>query len=220
MSRVFIVGKSEDLRITSMFTSRKWEVVTNISDAELVQFTGGEDVSPSFYGQPSHANTYSNPERDRYEKIMFTVARFENKAMAGICRGAQFLHVMCGGSLWQDIDGHTSLNGHEIIDLNSGEVLKATSTHHQEMIPTKDCEVLAQAFEATQKVKMAFPKKTIHSFNKSQIGDTEAVWHDQHKCLCFQPHPEYPGFNKLTDLYFQYIETYCLAKEVKDNDGK
>src|SRR3546814_3238996 len=36
----------------------------------------------------------------------FAIARRMHKPMAGICRGGQFLNVMCGGSMIQHVEGH------------------------------------------------------------------------------------------------------------------
>ena len=45
--------------------------VDKVEDAEVVLFTGGEDVSPSLYGCKKHPTTYCNPGRDRAEKEIF-----------------------------------------------------------------------------------------------------------------------------------------------------
>lgn len=67
-------------------------------------FTGGEDVSPALYNEESSpACGPSSPLRDAHETALFELARERDLPMFGICRGLQFLNVMLGGTLYQDI---------------------------------------------------------------------------------------------------------------------
>ena len=60
--------------------------VDNVEDAEVVLFTGGEDVTPSLYNCKKHVSTYCNPNRDLAEKEVFNKIK-ENQIALGICRG-------------------------------------------------------------------------------------------------------------------------------------
>ena len=44
------------------------ELTNDMSKADIVLFTGGCDVDPSFYGKEKNPETYSNIERDINEK--------------------------------------------------------------------------------------------------------------------------------------------------------
>lgn len=61
-------------------------LVDSIGDAEVVLFTGGEDVDPSLYGCEKYDGTYSNLKRDLEEKAIFEQIR-EDQLALGICRG-------------------------------------------------------------------------------------------------------------------------------------
>ena len=61
-------------------------LVDKVEDAEVVLFTGGEDVTPSLYNCRKHHTTYSNPSRDLAEKEVFNKIK-ENQVALGICRG-------------------------------------------------------------------------------------------------------------------------------------
>jgi gamma-glutamyl-gamma-aminobutyrate hydrolase PuuD len=100
--KVFVVDS--DVRITRMFMANNWLVVPSAKEADLIQFTGGADVSPMLYGEPKHPRTYCDPNRDQHEANIFW--NNIDKPKAGICRGGQFLNVMSGGSMWQDVDNH------------------------------------------------------------------------------------------------------------------
>lgn len=77
----------------------------NMEEADIVLFTGGEDVDPSLYGCEKHYTTYSNVKRDLAEKAIFEKVRPEQLCL-GICRGLRIAaHVKHGELLgrlrWQ-----------------------------------------------------------------------------------------------------------------------
>lgn len=61
-------------------------LVNDITKADIVIFTGGEDVDPSLYGCEKHQTTYSNIERDKAEVAEFNKVRSDQLCI-GICRG-------------------------------------------------------------------------------------------------------------------------------------
>ena len=62
------------------------ELVNHPDKAEIILFTGGEDVDPSVYGCKKHPTTYSNINRDLQEKEVFDHIK-PNQLAVGICRG-------------------------------------------------------------------------------------------------------------------------------------
>lgn len=67
-------------------------------------FTGGPDVSPALYGEDVLNDTvFCVEKRDRMEQIVLAQAMVAKKPILGICRGVQFINVVLGGSLFQDI---------------------------------------------------------------------------------------------------------------------
>lgn len=67
-------------------------------------FTGGQDVSPSVYGEDKADVCGECCEaRDAMESRLLHMALDEKKAILGICRGIQFLNASLGGKLYQDI---------------------------------------------------------------------------------------------------------------------
>ena len=67
MKKVFIVGTSFFHQFHSMYTKRGYTIVDSIDEADIVQFTGGADISPKFYNQHEHDTTYTSPARDKEE---------------------------------------------------------------------------------------------------------------------------------------------------------
>ena len=80
--KVFVVGGA----INYANWIKDVEIVGNLNQAQIVLFTGGEDVDPSFYGCEKHERTWSNPMRDKEEIEIFNRVH-DNQLVIGICRG-------------------------------------------------------------------------------------------------------------------------------------
>lgn len=67
-------------------------------------FTGGQDVSPSLYGEAQiEACGETSRARDEMEKILLHMAQDADLPVLGICRGIQFINAAMGGTLYQDL---------------------------------------------------------------------------------------------------------------------
>jgi GMP synthase-like glutamine amidotransferase len=212
---VHIVNGNYEYR--RMFESRGWTVTGVGLDGNpfrvgpvptLVQFTGGEDVTPWLYGERAHRTTGYNFGRDIREIEIFGMALERQIPMAGICRGGQFLNVMCGGKMWQNVDHHAIGGTHGVRDTATGEVFQATSTHHQMMRPGRTAHIVGVADPS-----LSTKKESMVHENGFGRRDVEIVYYDQQNVLCFQPHPEFPGQNALADTYFEYIDQYLLNRD-------
>lgn len=203
-NKVFVVGP--DTSITRMFIVNDWTVVSDIEDAEYIQFTGGADVSPMLYGEPKHPRAYNDPRRDDRETDIYN-SYLGKKKMLGICRGAQFLNVMNYGKMFQDVNNHAIGGTHVALVSGTGRVVQVTSTHHQMMRPEADYgQVLVTAQLATIK-EDGYQNDWANDVN--EIYDTEVVWYSVNQSLCFQPHPEYVDTNhECQRLYFDLIKQY------------
>lgn len=181
-------------------------LVSNLENIDLLVFTGGEDVSPGLYGAEVHPTTYNNVYRDQQEAQLFEKALLWNIPMVGICRGAQFLNVMSGGEMYQDVGGHTM--DHSITDLTTGEVVLVSSTHHQMMKPSSKAVLVASS--ALGNYREWWDGQVFTREQSEQ--DYEVVFYPHTNCLCFQPHPEffhseYKGMRKyFGELIRRYLE--------------
>ncbi len=201
--KVAIVGSRGTCSYAKMFLKMGWEIVHVLAEADLVQFTGGEDVSPELYGAKKHPTTYNNPVRDEFEKLIFEQCIKLQVPMAGICRGGQFLNVMSGGAMWQDVDGHAIYGTHSAIDQDTGQVVEVTSTHHQMMRPSDGAKILALASESTFRENVF----CLHAYFED---DVEACYYPNTNALCFQPHAEFAGADSTREYYFELIHR-CLG---------
>lgn len=124
----------------------------NVKDIELCAgflLTGGIDVTPSFYGgaldYPGQPDFFL-PERDEFEKLIYEYSQTFKIPVLGICRGMQYINILEGGKVLEDIGpanlihkkeaedkvhqvniGHNSML-YAIIGLKNGMV---NSAHHQ-----------------------------------------------------------------------------------------
>ena len=131
-----------------LFASCGFQRAATIDEADVVVFIGGADVDPSLYGQKALPTTYTAVNRDKVEILAYEQALAKNKFMFGICRGAQFLHVMNGGELWQDVNRHAGPD-HWIVDLDDDFRILSNSLHHQMIKASDDLQIIAVTEEQT-----------------------------------------------------------------------
>lgn len=171
--KVFVVGG--DVSYFTPFKKIGAEMVEFAVDANLFLFTGGEDVSPCLYNETDiHPQTVSSYKRDLDEIQYYHAAIQLNLPMVGVCRGAQFLNVMNGGTLHQHIEGHNS-GSHEVYKYGTGSGMFApppeflvSSGHHQ------SCEVNGG--------------KILHISSDAIV---ESFLYESTKCFGVQWHPEW-----------------------------
>lgn len=110
-------------------------------DCDGLLVPGGADVDPCHYGQPNTASLGIDPDRDRDELDLIRRFLAMEKPILGICRGFQILNIALGGTLIQDIPGHTQIDGkdsvhpvrvlHPFLGELYGDSFVSNSSHHQ-----------------------------------------------------------------------------------------
>lgn len=176
--------------------SKVYEEDAEEDTPDVVVFTGGPDVSPELYGEKKLQCTYpSKAIENLYDEVW---DKYPNAVKVGICFGGQWLNVKNGGAMWQDVNNHALSSTHLAFNLLkiknsilSRETFDVTSTHHQMMIAGPDSEILAIAKHPTDKNKGLSTR--FISANEREVPkfDTEVVYYEKTKSLCFQPHPEF-----------------------------
>jgi gamma-glutamyl-gamma-aminobutyrate hydrolase PuuD len=189
-----------------MFQKLGWDIADTLENSDLIQFTGGQDVHPSFYGEMRHPKTFPFIQRDRREALIYSWGIWNGRAMAGICRGGQFLNVLEGGKLIQHADGHIGV--HDALDTRTGEEFYVTSTHHQLMVPGDDGKVIISSSKSHQRERVNETGGVRAAYGRNAT-DVEALHYKANRVFCFQPHPEYTD-KKCSDLagrYDAYLKT-------------
>ena len=134
---------------------------------------GGSDIDPSLYGGSDDGVAKIDTRRDRFELEIIDRALRTNLPILGICRGAQLINVMRGGSLYGDIRGlrRRTSNRRSILPTKSAigtvqqelhRILRRTrwrinSLHHQAVerpgknldVAARDLDGFVQAIEST-----------------------------------------------------------------------
>ena len=208
-AEVFIVGE-EPHGFPAMFARARCTKAKELHKADIVLFTGGvPDVSPELYGETRHKTTLNEEWADLRDIQVFQEAAYLGIPMVGVCRGAQFLHVMNHGKLFQDVDNHNSW--HEIYDKRANEYIGPVSSVHHQMCrpnPENGMEVIAVAYESSTKHLNATMSYT--QLEKTDEEDIEAFWYPETACLGVQGHPEYRGYDEYTAWFIDLIDQYII----------
>jgi hypothetical protein len=187
MRRAYVVGKygGDDYYTNWM----ECEVVDRIEDASFVVWTGGSDVTPSYYGRKAHPTTGSDPSRDRYELEMFKRTQELGLPSVGVCRGSQWICSMAGNG--SELYQHVSHPYIHKIMTSTGKTLTCNSTHHQLMKPFAlgdKVEILAWAIN--DKGENLSPYKYCED-DTNLLGDVDPeICYFPGIGLAYQPHPE------------------------------
>lgn len=161
-----------------------------------LMLTGGGDVDPKLYGDPSHATfEAAEPGRDEFEIALSRAAIKARIPLLAICRGMQVLNVAMGGTLIQDIPSQVPgalphsvpeprfAIAHEVWvskgsklsalladHLEDGEICHVNSRHHQSV------KQVAPGFDVTA----TSPDGVIEAMEKSGVAFCVAVqWHPE-----------------------------------------
>jgi carbamoylphosphate synthase small subunit len=207
--------EQRDGRYENMFLLAGHSISPTVEGAELVCFTGGSDVSPYLYGENPHDLTSSCEFRDKKSLNLYEKAKKADIPMVGICRGAQLLNVLSGGSMYQHVSKHAVGGTHEVLDMLAGKTVQVSSTHHQMMVPNLGKgEVLADASLNGEKEGPPLNYRGLYIGYEAEGFDAESVMYLQNQCLCFQPHPEffYPG-HECFDLFFEHLNHFMKRLE-------
>lgn len=135
---------------------------------------GGNDIGPEHYNGDIDAKVKADPERDRLEIAWIHKALENNIPLLGICRGAQLINVVLGGTLHQDIRPmrvHTYNRpgllptkqvrlepGSRLAQVCGKSQLRVNSLHHQAIknpgaglnLVGRDLDDITQAVEASE----------------------------------------------------------------------
>lgn len=154
---------------------------------KAVIFTGGEDVTPTLYGENSPEGMCSyNVKRDIAETKIFRLARMGGVKMIGICRGVQFLNVMCGGKLLHHISGHGWAGKPHNVVFSNGKIVGTNSFHHQMVIPAVGVSIVAWAKEKLSEVYYGDEDRKVHWPGP----EVEGIYVPWNSVLGVQWHPE------------------------------
>ena len=143
MNCIYLPGDSQRFANYHRAVNRAGAAVSTNApeDCCALLLPGGGDIEPWRYGQENTASRDLEPERDHAELELIHRFLSAGKPILGVCRGMQLLNVYFGGTLAQDISGHSQVDGadrlHSVRTVPSlfqsfaGETALLNSAHHQ-----------------------------------------------------------------------------------------
>lgn len=203
--RVYVHGPRWDCNgFAELFARAACTKAPSPEKADVVVFTGGEDVSPTLYGELFHYRTSSNIHRDISDIKMYLRCYALGIPMVGVCRGAQFLNVMNRGKLFQHVDNHNGTHG--MWDITKKTLIeRVSSVHHQACIRNGGMTLIGTIPKS--KIRWRTPNK----FDEGTHADVEAFFYPDTACFGVQGHPEYRGFNYFSKWFLEEINELLLV---------
>lgn len=147
MKRVFLRGEPGEFEAyLEALTACGLEPVRSMelrlaADCDGLLLPGGADVDPGYYGQENQGSIGIDLGKDEDELTLARQFIRAGKPVLGICRGCQVLNIALGGTLHQDILGHSRVEGeerfhpvqveHPMLRALYGERFTTNSSHHQ-----------------------------------------------------------------------------------------
>ena len=191
-----------------------------IKRGDVIMFDGGNDISPSLYGQG--ASLYcggSDRARDKQETAVFLKGAEVGVKFLGVCRGSQLLCALSGGTVIQHVVGH---GGNHLVETHDGRFVEVSSTHHQMMNPfATEHELLARA---THEGRAGYGGMVYSGgLSRCHLGqdgeevimpcEPEAVWFPKTQALALQWHPEFmPMDSECVQYSRELVKKYLLGE--------
>ena len=201
---VYIEGPPEDqVGFPSWLGRAGCSRVLDPNVADLVIFSGGSDVYPLLYGEAPMEGTYYDKTRDDACVELFQKCAKDGIPMLGICRGAQFLWVMKGGKLWQDVNNHNA-GEHTVTLLETNQQMKASSVHHQA------CRFGVSGSRLLMSGGGSTVRKSQDAVQTGPLTDIEGYVFEKDCILGFQGHPEYSGYPVYSKICLDLIDKYIM----------
>ncbi|MEM1188228.1 MAG: type 1 glutamine amidotransferase [Pseudomonadota bacterium] len=163
--------------------------------------SGGDDIGPELYGGPEMPKARIDRRRDALEASWIRLALKRGLPVLGICRGAQLLNVILGGSLIQDVRS-----------------LRNKTSNRASLLPTKTVELCDESRLANEVDSVTLRVNSLHHQAILQPGDNLRIVGRDRDALCqaietrdelpalgVQWHPEYLFYMPSQRRVFQWL---------------
>lgn len=184
-----------------------------IDEADLVVFSGGEDISPYIYKEDFLLDEWIyNPERDSSDLLTLRYAIDNGIPVLGLCRGMQLISAYEGGSIIRDIPAYKEERGEAGRYDHRSEDDKYTF-HPIEMAEGSfldGLEITDVASYHHQAVSMDDGFNIAATYN----GIIEAFEIPEDRIFALQFHPEYFSDHKESEEWRQSLAVLDRIKEM------
>ncbi len=191
----------------------KGEDYVDLFDALIIP--GGPDADPTFFGEePSLHIGSTNYKRDVFEAEMFKAFYKAGKPIFGICRGCQFINILLGGNVYQDLatenkdayirhsqganacypTHHVTVDKDSLLYGSLGETAYVNSRHHQGI------KKLGEGL----KVTATAPDGVVEAIESADGQIVAVQWHPENM---WQEHAE------MRKLFADFIDRVAASKK-------
>jgi putative glutamine amidotransferase len=176
-----------------------------LSSVDGLIIGGGDDISASLYGGHLNPAVRIDPERDHLEQKALEAALDNDLPVLGICRGAQMMNVVLGGTLHQDI--YTAFPAvprmrtplpRKTVDIVAGSRLST-------LLGEETCRVNALHHQSVDRVATGMVVVARDNFEIVQAIEAVAPGH----WIGVQWHPEFLVFDRRQQRLFGDLVSRC-----------
>lgn len=173
---------------------------------------GGNDISPEHYHGDISAPVKADPDRDRLEISWIEYALKHQIPILGICRGAQLINVVLGGTLHQDIRS-----------------LRKLTYNRPGLLPTKQVKLIPNSLIADVCATNSLRVNSLHHQAVDKVGrnllktgqDLDGIVQvieagNGQQIIGVQWHPEYLFYLSAQLALFKWLVRTCRARDKKE----
>ncbi len=180
-----------------------------VQELDGLVLIGGADIPPNAYGEEPAPQTKTMPaERYEFESRLISLWLDSDKPLLGVCLGAQFVNVVAGGTLIQDIPTQV---GREVIHRGKGaghDIIIDPESRLRKILAAERVRVNSSHHQAVRDVG-----KGLKVVARSEDGVIEAMEStSQRFCLLVQWHPERMSDAKHRKAIFGALINACKKK--------
>lgn len=165
---------------------------------------GGDNIEPSHYGAVGDGLAEYDVERDHYEIDVLRRALATSVPVLGICRGAQLINVVLGGTLYQDLRPLRRRTPNRNSAFPVKDVRLAPDSRLSAWMNTHHARVNSLHHQAVERLGQPLRVAGLDS-----DGFVQAIEHPHHQFLVgVQWHPEYLPYKRAQRaLFAAFAET-------------
>lgn len=155
-------------------------------DFDAIIISGGNDISPEHYHGEINQQVKLDPERDKLEIEWIRKTLNQDIPLLGICRGAQLINVVLGGTLHEDISAMRRLTYNRPGLLPTKQVCIAPGSHAQVIFKKNRLRVNSLHHQA---IKNVGSDLSVVGHDLDSI--TQIIESKKYRVMGVQWHPEY-----------------------------
>ncbi|MFT4919083.1 MAG: putative glutamine amidotransferase [Zhongshania aliphaticivorans] len=169
--------------------------------------SGGDDIDQRLYLPDAPEIAPINRARDRFEMIALELSLSRNLPILGICRGAQLLNVVLGGTLHSDLSEMRRLTSNKRMLLPRKTLHLETYSKLFDILGKEQCKINSLHHQAIKDLG-----QDLRVAGRDADYIIQAVEDPEHPCrIGVQWHPEYLPFQlRQLHLFRHLVASACL----------